>query len=51
MPESGTQTCERSTDNCMTDARKYRKMSYLVMFRKAEKRSWIHIQNPVNTKI
>jgi len=29
--------CETSTDHYMTDASKYRKMSYLVMFRKVEK--------------
>jgi len=29
----------------MTESRKYRKIPDLVMLRKVEKRSWVHIQN------
>jgi len=45
-------SCEKSTDHCMTDARKYCRMSYLLMLSKAEseKWSWIHIRNRINTK-
>jgi len=45
-------SCEKSTDHCMTDARKYCRMSYLLMLSKAEseKWSWIHIHNRINTK-
>jgi len=32
------------TDHCMTDARKYRKMSVLLMLRKAKQLSRFHIR-------
>jgi len=38
-------------DRRMTDARKYRKMAYLVMLRKVKKWSWIYIRNRIDTEI
>ena len=35
----------------MTDVRKLRNMPYLVMLRKVEKRSWIHILMADSTKV
>ena len=40
---------EHSTNHCMTDVRKCRKMPHLVMLRKVEKWLCMHIQNLIKT--